>query len=94
MTKRSKAHGIAKLVGSDIQTTIFTFTASNNDSDFSGAGDNGSTLSYTAGKIHVYLNGILLTETIDYIATDGSTVSLVSAPDSDDILTVVKFKVL
>ena len=74
-----------------INVTTFTFTASNNDSDFSGTDDNGSTLSYIANKIHVYLNGILLTDTTDYIATDGSTVSLVSAPDSDDVLSVVKF---
>ena len=74
-----------------INVTTFTFTASNNDSDFSGTDDNGSTLSYVANKIHVYLNGILLTNTTDYIATDGSTVSLVSAPDSDDVLSIVKF---
>ena len=74
-----------------IVTTVFTFTASNNDSDFSGSDDNGVTLSYTPGKIHVYLNGILLTDTTDYLATDGTSVSLVSAPDSDDILTIIKF---
>ena len=74
-----------------IVTTVFTFTASNNDSDFSGSDDNGVTLSYTPDKIHVYLNGILLTDTTDYLATDGTSVSLVSAPDSDDILSIIKF---
>jgi len=74
-----------------IETTVFTFTAPNNDSEFSGTDDNGSTLSYTTGKIQVYLNGILLTEDTDYTATDGSSISLISAPDSDDILSVVKF---
>ena len=74
-----------------ISTSIYTFTSPANDSDFSGTDDNGRTLGYTAGKIHVYLNGILLTETVDYTASNGSTVTLVNAPDSDDVLTVVKF---
>lgn len=74
-----------------ISTSTFTFTSPANDSDFSGTDDNGRTLGYTAGKIHVYLNGILLTETVDYIASNGSTVSLINAPDSDDVLTIVKF---
>jgi predicted nucleic acid-binding Zn-ribbon protein len=74
-----------------INVSSFTFTSSANDSDFSGADDNGSTLSYEANKIHVYLNGILLTDTSDYIATNGSTVSLINAPDSDDVLTIIKY---
>lgn len=74
-----------------ISVTAYTFTSPANDSDFTGTDDNGKTLSYVVGKIHVYLNGILLTNTSDYIATDGSTVTLINAPDSDDILTVVKY---
>ena len=74
-----------------INVSAFTFTSPANDSDFTGTDDNGRTLSYVANRIHVYLNGILLTNTADYIATDGSTVSLVNAPDSDDVLTVIKY---
>jgi len=83
---------VASLGGSQaINVTAFTFTSSANDSDFTGADDNGRTLSYAVNKIHVYLNGILLTDTTDYLATDGSTISLINAPDSDDVLTVIKF---
>jgi hypothetical protein len=74
-----------------INVRSFTYTSPANDSDFSGLDDTGSTLAYEANKIHVYLNGILLTDTADYTATDGSTVSLVNAPDSDDVLTVIKY---
>lgn len=74
-----------------INVSSFTYTSPANDSDFSGLDDTGSTLAYEANKIHVYLNGILLTDTADYTATDGSTVSLVNAPDSDDVLTVIKY---
>ena len=83
---------VAGLGGSQsISVTAYTFTSPANDSDFTGTDDNGRTLGYVAGRIHVYLNGILLTNTADYIATDGSTVSLINAPDSDDILTVIKY---
>ena len=74
-----------------ISVKSFTFTSAATDSDFSGSDDNGQTLSYVVGKIHVYLNGTLLTDTVDYLATDGTTVSLIDAPDSDDIVTVIKF---
>ena len=76
----------------NLNISSFTFTATGNlDSDFSGSDDNGNTLGYVAGKIQVFLNGILQTDTVDYIATDGSTVTLVNAPDSDDVLTVIKY---
>jgi len=75
-----------------IQVSVFTFTAANNeDSDFSGADDNGQTLSYVVNKIHVYLNGILQTSGTDYTATDGSTVTFVDPPDSDDVISIVKY---
>lgn len=73
-----------------INTTVYTFTSAANDSEFSGSDDNSQTLSYTANKIYVYLNGILLTDTVDYTATNGTSVVLVNAPDSDDVLTVIK----
>ena len=74
-----------------INVTAYTFTSPANDSDFTGTDDNGKTLAYVANKIHVYLNGILLTDSTDYLATDGSTVTLLNAPDSDDVLTIVKY---
>ena len=83
---------VAGLGGSQsINVTAYTFTSPANDSDFTGTDDNGITLGYVAGKIHVYLNGILLTNSADYTATDGSTVTLVNAPDSDDVLTILKY---
>ena len=73
-----------------INTTVYTFTSAANDSEFSGSDDNSQTLSYTTNKIYVYLNGILLTDTVDYTATNGTSVVLVNAPDSDDVLTIIK----
>tara|TARA_A100000171_G_scaffold10080_2_gene7729 strand:- start:6503 stop:8587 length:2085 start_codon:yes stop_codon:yes gene_type:complete len=77
----------------NLTQTVFTFTTTAPQSTFTGADDNGQTLSYTVGKIQVYLNGLLLTEgaSKDYTATNGTSVVLTEASDSDDILTVVKF---
>ena len=61
------------------------------DSDITGNDEYGNTLSYTAGKIQVYSNGILLEDSDDYIATDGSTITLRAAPDSDDVVSIFKY---
>jgi len=61
------------------------------DSEFSGGDENGSVLSYTPGKIQVFLNGILLQDSDDYTATDGSSIYLLTAPDSEDVLIVYRY---
>ena len=61
------------------------------DSEFSGADENGSILSYTSGKIQVFLNGILLQDSDDYTATDGSSIYLLTAPDSEDVIVVYRY---
>ena len=73
-----------------IATTVYTYTSPANDSEFTGIDDNGQTLSYTSGKVYVYLNGILLVDTVDYIATNGTSVILTVAPDSENVLQIVK----
>ena len=73
-----------------INTTVYTFTSPANDSEFTGTDDNGLTLAYTPDKVYVYLNGILLVNTTDYIATNGTSIILVEAPDSENVLQIVK----
>ena len=55
----------------------YRFVATSNQTTFSGADADGTTLSYTAGTVQVFLNGILLTPTIDYTATNGTSITLV-----------------
>jgi hypothetical protein len=64
--------------------TEYTSTAS--QTVYTGADDHGVVLSYQAGFLMVYLNGILLENTTDYTATDGSTITLIVAANSGDIL--------
>jgi sulfur carrier protein ThiS/ribosomal protein S8 len=66
----------------------FTFTASLGDSTFSGVDDNGNTLAYNGSSVVVYANGILLVKGTDYQASNGTSISLTTAADSADIISV------
>ena len=73
-----------------INTTVYTYTATQGQTTFTGADSNGLTLSYAVGKIYVFLNGILILDTTDYTATNGSSIVLQQAADSDNTLQVIK----
>ena len=49
-------------------------------------------LSYVAGFVEVYLNGVLLTDTVDYTATNGNSVTFVVALNVNDEVTVISLK--
>lgn len=46
---------------------------------------------YTVGYVDVYLNGVRLTETADFTATDGSTVTLLFNPLISDTVDIVSY---
>ena len=71
--------------------TTYKFTASGSTTTFTGSDDDSKTLSYTAGQIQVFLNGILL-DASDYTASNGSSVVLGSATGSGSILYVISFE--
>ena len=77
--------------GSPTPTTLFQYTATANQTTFSGADLKGNTLSYTADQIQVHLNGILLTDSDDYTATNGTQVSLISGADAGDTINISTF---
>jgi len=70
----------------------YTFTATASQTTFSGADNNNNTLAYSAGNIMTFLNGILLVDSDDYVATTGNSIVLNSAANLNDILNVVKFR--
>ena len=75
-------------------TTIKNYFYTNTDSQnttFSGADDHTQTLSYTPSRLQVYLNGILLKDSDDYTASNGSSIVLTQGADSDDILSVITY---
>jgi hypothetical protein len=68
-----------------ISRNITDFTATAGQTDF--------TVSYTAGRIEVFLNGVRLRDTTDYTATNESSVVLTSAAAAGDELSVVEYLV-
>ena len=70
----------------------FRYSADSAQTTFQGTDVLGQTLSYNAGSIEVFLNGILLVDSDDYTATNGTSVVLVSGADSDDVIQISDYK--
>ena len=66
------------------------FNASANQTTFSGTDANGDSLSYTAGQILVFLNGVFL-DPDDYTATNGTSVVLAVGSFVGDIVEIVSY---
>ena len=69
------------------------FTATSNQTTFTGNDDDNVLLAYDPNFLDVYLNGVRLVNgsSNDYTATDGSTITLASGASAGDILNVVSF---
>ena len=64
-----------------INTTVYTYTATQGQTTFTGTDANGLTLAYAPGKIYVFLNGVLILDTTDYTATNGCLLYTSDAAD-------------
>ena len=69
----------------------FVYTTSGSTTAFSGSDDNSETLSYTAGAVQVYLNGVLQKLTTDYAETNSSTITFVNAVASGNVVEIVAY---
>ncbi|MEK9699236.1 MAG: hypothetical protein VW270_25890, partial [Candidatus Poseidoniales archaeon] len=79
------------ITGSYTQTN-FRYTADSGQTVITGADANGLTLDYNIGNIDVFLNGILLVDSADYTQTNASTVTITSALDSGDEVSIINRK--
>jgi len=78
-------------ISSTAQIYRYKFTASGGETSESGVDDLSQTLSYLPGKEQVYLNGILLVRNVDYIATNGTSITSLAALAAGDTLEVITF---
>tara|TARA_B100000427_G_scaffold329289_1_gene344931 strand:- start:467 stop:1768 length:1302 start_codon:yes stop_codon:yes gene_type:complete len=83
-------------IGADVSSdmasmTHYLYEASANQTTFSGSDANSESLSYTAGSIAVFLNGVFL-DPDDYTASNGSSIVLGSGAKASDYLEVVAWK--
>jgi hypothetical protein len=69
----------------------YKYTAAGGETSESGTDDNGLTLSYIAGKEQVYLNGVLLVRGTDYTASNGTSITGLTALAAGDITEIITF---
>ena len=69
----------------------YVYSASANQTTFTGTDANSETLSYTAGQVAVFLNGVFL-DPDDYTASNGTSVVLDDGAKSSDYLAIVAWK--
>ena len=66
----------------------FIFTASGGETTLT-ADDDGVIINYVAGQVSVYLNGVKLVAGSDFVATNGSTITGLSALTASDVVEVI-----
>jgi len=69
----------------------FDYTASQGQTAFTGADDDGKTLAFRDGQIEVHVNGILMDES-DFSTSNGNTVTLASAANLNDIISITSLQ--
>ena len=69
--------------------TRWSKTPTNGTTTLSGTDDTTNTLAYTPGYEQVFLNGVLLSRGSDYTATTGTSVVLVTATVTSDIVEII-----
>lgn len=72
----TRARDLARAVNNKM--TVFKYTATANQTTFTGADGNGATLAYDPNSIIVTYNGIILESVSEYTATNGTSVVLAS----------------
>jgi hypothetical protein len=71
--------------------TTYNYTATANQTSFSGNDDNTNSLSYTPGLIIVTVNGITYEDGTDYTATSGTSIIFTSGLELNDEVNVIAF---
>jgi len=79
--------------GSSVNGTSqrYNYTATSGQTTFTGSDNNGNTLTYDAGFIDVYLNGVKLLNGTDVTVTSGTSVVLASGATTGDVVDIVAY---
>jgi hypothetical protein len=67
----------------------YTFTASNNQTSFTGTDDFGIALEHSISAVQVFLNGVQLVANTDYTLPGATEVALTSGAANNDVLSVI-----
>ena len=85
------ANWIAATSAGNVSLILYEYTATSNQTTFSGSDDNSATLSYTADNLQVVMNGIVL-DPSDFTATSGTSVVLAAGAATNDLVNIYAFK--
>lgn len=77
--------------GNLVNATRWQKVATGGETTLSGNDDTGDTLSYTPGFEQVFLNGVLLARDLDYTATNGTTITGLTALTAGYIVEVIAY---
>lgn len=69
----------------------YLYTSANQQTIFTGSDDFGETLSYSEGKVTVFMNGVRLMANTDFTATNGTSVIFEEPVSNNDIITIQSF---
>ena len=69
----------------------YKYTASGGETTISGVDDLSQTLAYLPGKEQVYLNGVLLVRSVDYTASNGTSITSLAALTASDVVEIITF---
>ena len=76
-------------IAAPLEFSQFEYTATANQTVFSGADDNFNTLSYDSDAVSVYVNGLLLRKE-DYTSNNGTSITLALGTNVSDNVTITK----
>ena len=85
------ANWIAATSAGNVSLILYEYTATSNQTTFSGSDDNSATLSYTVDNLQVVMNGIVL-DPSDFTATNGTSVVLATGAAANDVVNIYAFK--
>ena len=100
LTSGLDSAGISSIIDSDYAAArvsagsgfqMYEYKATAGQTVFDSTDDNGETLAYDANGILVFLNGVLLLDTFDYTASNGTSVTLTDSSDSGANLQIIKY---
>jgi hypothetical protein len=80
--------------GTNTTLTTYNFTATSNQTTFSGTDSNGNTLGYATGNLIVSVNGVVHRNGVEYTATNGTSVVFSSGLETSDEVSIVTFSVI
>ena len=70
----------------------YEYTATLNQTTFSGSDNNSATLSYAVNSVMVFINGVLQDDGVDYTATNGTSVVFTTGLAASDEVRIIAFR--